>query len=71
MFMVDQTLKVHMEHTLEDLLVQHAWRERKPLYGRMNMLYDNNYVVQATVLFNIYSCLLSRLGLPVAKASTV
>lgn len=63
MFMVDQTLKVHMEHTLEDLLVQHAWRERKPLYGPMNMLHDHNYVVQATVPFNIYSCLLSLLGL--------
>lgn len=52
MFMVDQTLKVHMEHTLENLLVRHAWRERKPLYGPMNMLYDHNYVVQATVPLN-------------------
>lgn len=45
--------KVHMEHTLGNLLVQHAWRERKPLYGPMNMLYDHNYVVQATVPFNL------------------
>lgn len=51
MFMVQQTLKVHMEHTLEYLLVRHAWRERKPLYGQMNMLYDHNYVVKATVPF--------------------
>lgn len=51
MFMVDQTSKVHMEHTLGNLLVQHAWSERKPLYGPMNMLYDHNYVVQAIVPF--------------------
>lgn len=51
MFMVDQTSKVHMEHTLGNLLVQHARRERKPLYGPMNMLYDHNYVVQAKVFF--------------------
>lgn len=50
MFMVDQTSKVHMEHTLGNLLVQHAWRKRKPLYGPMNMLHDHNYVVQAKVL---------------------
>lgn len=56
MFMEDQTSKVHMEHTLGNLLVQHARIERKPLYGPMNMLYDNNYVVQAKVFFffNLY-----------------
>lgn len=54
MFMVEQTLKVHMEHTLEYLLVRHAWRERKPLYGQMNMLYDHNYVVKATVPFFLH-----------------
>lgn len=29
MFMVDQTVKVHMEQTLESLLVGHAWREKR------------------------------------------
>lgn len=52
MFMVDQTSKIHMEHILGNLLVQHAWRQRKSLYGPMNMLYDHSYVVQATVPFN-------------------
>lgn len=44
--------KVNMEHTLGIVLVQHAWKERKPVYGPMNMLYDHNYVVQATVPFH-------------------
>lgn len=29
MFMVDQTVKVHMEQTLGNLLVGHAWREKR------------------------------------------
>lgn len=29
MFMVDRTVKVHMEQTLESLLVGHAWREKR------------------------------------------
>lgn len=53
MFMVVQTSKrFTWSILLGNLLVQHAWRERKPLYGPMNMLYDHNYVVQATVPFN-------------------
>lgn len=40
--------KVHMEHTLVLVLVQHAWRERKPLYGWMDMRHGQSYVVQAT-----------------------
>lgn len=61
MFMVDQTSKVHMEHTLGNLLVQHAWRERKPLYGLMNMLYDHNYVAQATVPFHFLTIALTSM----------
>lgn len=37
-----------MEHTLVLVLVQHAWRERKPLYGWMDMRHGQSYVVQAT-----------------------
>lgn len=37
-----------MEHTLVLILVQHAWRERKPLYGWMDMRHGQSYVVQAT-----------------------
>lgn len=44
------TSKVHMEHTLGNFLVWHAWRKRKPLYGLMNMLNDRNHVVKANVL---------------------
>lgn len=29
MFMVDRTVKVHMEQTLESLVVGHAWREKR------------------------------------------
>lgn len=50
MFTVDQTSKVHMEHTLGNFLVWHAWRKRKPLYGLMSMLNDHNHVVKANVL---------------------